>query len=58
MDVQGSLCSASEFFMLSRREEDFAMKHQTVLESKRASPGVCKNRSWPYFYRFTTAFGE
>jgi hypothetical protein len=23
MDEQGSLCSASEFFMLSRREEDF-----------------------------------
>ncbi|GHP00080.1 hypothetical protein KSF_101270 [Reticulibacter mediterranei] len=41
---QGSLCSASAFFMLSRREEDFAMQHQTVLEGKRASPGVCKIR--------------
>jgi hypothetical protein len=29
--------------MLSSRKEDFAMKQQTVLGSKRASPGVCKN---------------
>lgn len=42
MDEQGSLCSASAFFMLSRREEDFAVKHQTVLGSQRASPRVCK----------------
>ncbi|GHO82646.1 hypothetical protein KSZ_06520 [Dictyobacter formicarum] len=48
MDEPGSLCSASAFFMLSRRGEDFAVKHQAILESKRASPGVCKTHSWPY----------
>jgi hypothetical protein len=30
--------------MLSSMKEDFAMKRQTVLRSKQASPGVCKNR--------------
>jgi len=48
MDEQASLCSASGFSMLYRREKDFAMKDQNRIEEQASFTEMCMNRSSPY----------
>jgi len=52
MDEQASLCSASGFSMLYRREKDFAMKDQNRIEEQAS---FTENVYEPLFTLFTTA---